>query len=229
MKAGEVVARLLWPTDQQATESVHPAVRALDDPTSSAKPGIFADFQSFLTARHGDALAAYLLMHVGARSDGQEGQVLLPRLSLIGARGSEELHANSALRTPTGVNPRSPKLLYDAITHEVHTYRVQVFLRNDCKSDFVGAAPLLLGELNHDHNELFIPLGQKRAGSGFVSLFEGGLSHIAEGTDHLLCLMLLLLVAPLLARDRRWNAMRPLCAAPKHTPLFHHRVHRRPS
>jgi hypothetical protein len=41
-------------------------------------------------------------------------------------------------------------------------------------------------------------------GSGFASLFELGLRHIAQGTDHLLFLLALLLPAPLLARGRRW-------------------------
>jgi hypothetical protein len=40
--------------------------------------------------------------------------------------------------------------------------------------------------------------------SGFASLFRLGLRHIAEGTDHLLFLLALLLPAPLLARGPRW-------------------------
>jgi len=50
MKTGEVITRLLRPTDQQAPKPVHPAVRALDDPTSSAKPRILADGLRFLPA-----------------------------------------------------------------------------------------------------------------------------------------------------------------------------------
>jgi hypothetical protein len=40
--------------------------------------------------------------------------------------------------------------------------------------------------------------------SGFASLFHLGMRHIAEGTDHLLFLLALLLPAPLLASNRRW-------------------------
>jgi hypothetical protein len=50
VEAGEIIARLLWPTDQQATKPIHPAVRALDDPTSSAKSCTFGDFQSLFAA-----------------------------------------------------------------------------------------------------------------------------------------------------------------------------------
>ena len=40
--------------------------------------------------------------------------------------------------------------------------------------------------------------------SSFASLFHLGMRHIAEGTDHLLFLLALLLPAPLLADNRRW-------------------------
>ena len=39
---------------------------------------------------------------------------------------------------------------------------------------------------------------------GFASIFRLGMRHIAEGTDHLLFLLALLLSAPLLARGSRW-------------------------
>jgi len=175
------------------------------------------DHPETVLRRYGDVLAAYLLVHVGARSEGKGWQVLRPSLELIGTRGSEELQATFTLLAPPGADPRAPELLYDAITHEVRTHRVQVFLRNDWNSGFVAEAPVLVGELNHEHNAIFIPLGQERAGGGFLSLFEGGLQHIAEGTDHLLFLLLLLLVAPLAAVARRWSAMRPLRETVKHT------------
>src|SRR3984957_17842576 len=41
--------------------------------------------------------------------------------------------------------------------------------------------------------------------SGFAAVFHLGLRHIAEGTDHLLFLLALLLPAPLLAASGRWS------------------------
>jgi len=58
----------------------------------------------------------------------------------------------------------------------------------------VGAAPLK-------------PWGKARLwlnGVQLASLFRLGMRHIAEGTDHLLFLLVLLLPAPLLAAGRRW-------------------------
>ena len=175
------------------------------------------DHPETVLQRHGGALAAYLLVHVGARSDGKGWQVLRPTLRVIGTRGAEELEASFFLRAPPGADPRTPELLYDAITHEVRTHRVQVFLRNDWNGGFTGEAPLLLGELSYGHNTLYIPLGPESGGAGFLSLFAGGLQHIAEGTDHLLFLLLLLLVAPLTAGAGRWSAMRPVRDTMRHT------------
>lgn len=46
-----------------------------------------------------------------------------------------------------------------------------------------------------------------RSEVGFASLFRLGVRHIAEGTDHLLFLLALLLPAPLLAVGSRWNGV----------------------
>jgi hypothetical protein len=178
-----------------------------------------SDWPASILPRYGDALAAYLLQHVGVRSDGGGWQVLRPSLRVVDAGGAAELQATFAVRAPAGADLRSPKLLYDAITHEVRTHRVQVFLRNDWEGGFVGEAPLLLGELSYGHNSLLIPLGGDQAGGSLTVLFTNGIEHIAEGTDHLLFLMMLLLAAPLSAAGRRWGARRPLRQVLKHTSL----------
>jgi hypothetical protein len=41
---------------------------------------------------------------------------------------------------------------------------------------------------------------------GFKSMVSLGMQHIAEGTDHLLFLLVLLLPAPLLVKEKRWGA-----------------------
>jgi hypothetical protein len=99
---------------------------------------------------------------------------------------------------------------------------VQAFLRNDWRGGFAGQPPLPLGELNYGHNSLAIPLGQAHPGSSIRTLFLGGAQHIAEGTDHLLFLLfmlLLLMVAPLTARARNWCTPQPVKQALRHTAL----------
>jgi hypothetical protein len=48
-------------------------------------------------------------------------------------------------------------------------------------------------------------LGVRLSGLQFSSVFHLGMRHIAEGTDHLLFLLVLLLPAPLLVSGRRWG------------------------
>ena len=52
--------------------------------------------------------------------------------------------------------------------------------------------------------------------SGFPTLFRLGMRHIAEGTDHLLFLLALLLPAPLIARGSRWAGFAGLRPSLRH-------------
>ncbi|MBT1539020.1 HupE/UreJ family protein [Ralstonia solanacearum] len=178
-----------------------------------------ADFPGIVLARHGEALSRYLLQHVGARGDDQNWQASRPQLTVVGTDASAELEAVIDLRAPDGAARRAPTLQYDAITHEVRTHRVQVFLRNDWAGGFASGPPLLLGELNHGHTSLLIPLEPARPGASVLRLLREGILHIAEGTDHLLFLLMLLVVAPLVAGIRRWNQVRPVRQALRHTAL----------
>ena len=59
----------------------------------------------------------------------------------------------------------------------------------------------LRAEIGHSQN---VALGQNVV-QGFKSVLKLGIHHIAEGTDHLLFLLVLLLPAPLLAGKARWK------------------------
>jgi hypothetical protein len=155
--------------------------------------------QQTILARDGDALSAYLLQHVGVRSGATSWQVLRPRLAITGSGATAELEAVFNVIAPHGAAPGHPELVYDAITHEVRTHRVLVFLRNDWAGGFAGQAPLLLGELRYGHTTVPITLATSGSAS-VVRLFVEGVEHIAEGTDHLVFLLMLVLAAPLVAR-----------------------------
>ncbi len=178
-----------------------------------------ADFPGTVLARHSEALSRYLLQHVGASSDGRGWQAARPQLTVVGTDASAELEAVMDLRAPDDTVRRAPMLRYDAITHEVRTHRVQVFLRSDWAGGFASRPPLLLGELKHGQGSLLIPLEPARPGASVLRLVHEGILHIAEGTDHLLFLLMLLVVAPLAASGRRWNRVRPVRQALRHTAL----------
>jgi hypothetical protein len=63
------------------------------------------------------------------------------------------------------------------------------------------------------HKSIAIDRSRGSAWNGFVGVVGLGVQHIAEGTDHLLFLLALLLPAPLLARGRRWGEAAGLRAA----------------
>lgn len=161
-------------------------------------------------SQHGETLTRYLLQHVGVRGDEQSTGWTLrrPTLTVQGAGAGAELCAVLEAQAPAGTDPRRAVLFYDLITHEVRTHRALVFLRNDWAAGFASAAPLLLGELRHEQAMLAIHLAPPQPGAAWRRLAWAGMQHIAEGMDHLLFLLMLLLVAPLSAQGGRWQLAR---------------------
>jgi hypothetical protein len=160
-------------------------------------------------ARESEGLMRYLLAHVAARSGVVPWQVSQPSLKVDGRAPHAELVATMALRAPAGADPRSATLLLDVISHEIRTHKVLVFLRNDWAAGHVAQAPVLLGEIRYETNQVNIALPQAATPSNWLVLWQAGLTHIAEGTDHLLFLILLVVVAPLGIQAQRWVMVRP--------------------
>lgn len=179
-----------------------------------------ADAPDTVMPQYRQALAAYVLQHVGVMDEqGRAWSADAPVLTVQGHDASAELEAVMDLRPPTGGEIRGTAVLVlDAITHEVRTHRVQVFLRNDWPAGRVPTdeAPQLLGQLDHAHTRLALRLVPAHWGAAWASLLRDGMQHIAEGTDHLLFLLMLLIVAPLRHARRRWAEVRPPLPALRH-------------
>lgn len=122
----------------------------------------------------------------------------------------KEVVANITL-TPKNVEDlRHFVLNYDVIVHQVVTHEILVSVRNDWNTGVYGENATQIGVINID-----IPTNtvkpfefQRESGStwkGFVAMFQLGMSHIKEGTDHLLFLLVLLIPAPLFVERRRWS------------------------
>ncbi|MGH6647446.1 HupE/UreJ family protein [Aquabacterium sp.] len=182
-------------------------------------------FKSDLTAepdqvmrRHAQALADYVLAHVSMRSGDQLWLAQKPRLRVMGNDASADLQVVLELKAPKGADPRKGLFRYDAVTHEVMTHSVKVFLRSDWAGGMVSQVPRPLAELDSTHLEMPIDLpASSNAVSGLLSLLKDGVMHIVEGTDHLLFLLTLLLVSPLWASGGRWTGVRTAGAALRHT------------
>lgn len=101
-----------------------------------------------------------------------------------------------------------PLRLHDAIVaDEVVTHRTTVFLRGDWLHGSLGDEARLLGTIHAGRRDVTVP----HEGSflrGLAAAVKLGAEHIATGSDHLLFLVALLLVAPLRACAGRWSERR---------------------
>ena len=125
-----------------------------------------------------------------------------------------ELHATVYAAPPPGADIRRFFLYYDAIMHQIVTHQAIVSIRRDWENgiyagaDTTGARALAVIRVEPVTGEVLPVVVQLEKGStwkGFTATFWLGMRHIAEGYDHLLFLLLLLVVAPLPAAERRWN------------------------
>lgn len=132
-------------------------------------------------------------------------RVSLTALDIVHEAGPPDLRARFALQPPPGASPRSFDLRYSAVIDRVPNHIVLVVARNDFAGGHLSERPEMLGGLQSGATELRIDRGHGSEWRGFVSAIGLGMHHIAEGHDHLLFLIALLLPAPLLAAGRRWN------------------------
>lgn len=180
------------------------------------------DSSAGLVARLGPQLRDYLKRHIRPQSpDGRFWTVSVTDLVVHETQNPivgvyRELTAQVQMRPPAGEDVRQFTFHYDAVLHQVRTHQILVSVRQDWeRGQLADAAPVQVGEISLDIvNDQVLPLpvnlasGPAGSGSrwtGFVAMVKLGAQHIAEGTDHLLFLLVLLLPAPLLVSDRRWG------------------------
>ena len=94
---------------------------------------------------------------------------------------------------------------YDVIFHHLITHTAVVTLASDWRNGVMGEEPVLLGTMRDTNAEIAIDRSGGSWFQGFAAMFRLGARHIAEGTDHLLFLLALILPAPLVAAGGRWG------------------------
>lgn len=100
-----------------------------------------------------------------------------------------------------GAEPGDFVVTYDALIEAVANHEAVVVL-----TDAAGTISTA-GVLDADHASLII--GETASvGTGVLDLVSYGLTHVLEGADHLLFLLVLLLPAPLTLIGSRWSARR---------------------
>ncbi|MFT4102556.1 MAG: HupE/UreJ family protein [Burkholderiaceae bacterium] len=177
-----------------------------------------------LSARPGQAVAVneaalrqYLLEHVRViAGDGRAWTVRLGSMRADIGQQPVDLIVESEWIPPPGASPRRFTLRYDAVAHEVPNHIAVVSLRRDWESGMLaasgesaepGKSARVLGTIRFNHHAIPVDLGPGSAWAGLRASVVSGMAHIAEGTDHLLFLLVLLLPAPLVADTarRRWG------------------------
>ena len=158
-------------------------------------------------------LSAYITQHVSATApDGRPWQTQVRDVTI----GPDELPqyyikpvkylmAHVWLAPPTGAPVRRFTLHYDAIVHQLVTHVALVSVRQDWDDGVLSGSPVILGEARWYRSSFAVDLPPGSPWRGFFSIVHLGMQHIAEGTDHLLFLLALLLPASLTANAGRWG------------------------
>lgn len=164
-----------------------------------------------LAAQEVTALSAYLAEHIAISSRGNDNFALtVEAVGLARIDDAEHVTAHLALRPGPGASMEQFTLQYDVILHRVVTHKIFVLLRRDVERGMFDDEPKPLGTLRYKRTTLAIDRAGASTWNAFRALFLLGMRHIAEGSDHILFLLLLLLPAPMLARSRRWSEPRSL-------------------
>ena len=175
------------------------------------------DSSAGLVERRGPQLRAYLQAHIRPQSpDGRSWSVSVGELTVHESQNPingvyRELTARVQMVPPAGEDVRQFTFYYDAVLHQVMTHKILVSVRQDWeRGQLAETEPLQVGTISLDIvNNRILPLPVNlvsgSAWSGFTAMVTLGTQHIAEGTDHLLFLLVLLLPAPLLMGGKRWS------------------------
>ena len=203
------------------TVHAHRMDAAVQIPLTELQPAFgyaVGDSSAHLVARLGPALRAYLTQHIKLQSP--DGRFWAVRVGALGVQETQnpltgpyrELTAQLRLLPPAGAEVRQFLLRYDAVLHQVVTHKILVAVRQDWAAGQVAEGePAQVGVIELDvRNNVIPPLAVNLAAgsvwTGFRAMVQLGVRHIAEGTDHLLFLLVLLLPAPLLlTKGRRWG------------------------
>ncbi|MAS26472.1 MAG: hypothetical protein CMI08_02290 [Oceanospirillaceae bacterium] len=92
----------------------------------------------------------------------------------------------------------------DVITAAVSNHDLYVSVQSDFRQGVLGE-PALLGVITKPSPQLYIERDGASLWQGVSSMFVHGMDHIRHGTDHLLFLFCLLLTAPLMLVNGRWQ------------------------
>lgn len=161
-------------------------------------------------------LQTYLLQHITPTTkDGKAWNVVIETIELQTTENAlhgayQELRVVVRMTPPEGFSTRDCIFRYDVILHQVVTHSALISIRQDWDAGIIDDNPVEVGVIAWDirTNTLSPLVLNQEKGSlwqGCLRMLRLGMRHIAEGTDHLLFLLVLLLPSPLLLRGKEWG------------------------
>jgi hypothetical protein len=151
-------------------------------------------------------VAEYIQRNFSASlSDGRAFEIDLldlPQISVV--EGSPYVVAHLRLLPPPGARADLFELHCGVLLDRIPSQVMLVSVRTDWRTSTFANDPQLLAVLRANDDTVRVDRRNGAWWSGLGSVFRLGMRHIAEGTDHLLFLLALLLPAPLLVRNGRW-------------------------
>jgi hypothetical protein len=109
------------------------------------------------------------------------------------------------LQAPSGVSTEVFALDYNVILQRVVSHQALIYVRRDIRNGLVGDKPMLISTAGFGNTHIAVDGSGGSWWQGLRRLFSLGMRHIAEGPDHLLFLLALLLPSPLIASAGRWQ------------------------
>jgi hypothetical protein len=160
---------------------------------------------SLTVRQYGEELKDYVRAHVRpVAPDGRPWAVTVREVSPVVER-QPDVRVTLVLTPPPGAPSDRLTFGYDAIFHHLLTHTAVVMIANDWRNGVTAEEPVLLGTMRDTNAAIAIDRSGGSWLRGFGAMFRLGARHIAEGTDHLLFLLALILPAPLVAERWRWG------------------------
>ena len=181
-----VTGQIQLPIDRLAIALSRPELTS----SAASEPGTLTDLRQYVT----DHLA------VTDPATGQRWSTSVTGGRVVTLDSVDHLVFDVALTPPPGASISDLRLHYDAIVEHLVSHRIFVSVRPAGDTEYTA-----VGVLDWESQSLTVPAEPASATHAFLDAVRLGNHHIAEGADHLLFLVMLLLPAPLLARRGRWT------------------------
>lgn len=157
---------------------------------------------------------AYLLQQIRVTTrNGRPWALAIDQVEFVQIAGPPDLHAILKMTAPPNEDARRLTIDWRAIIDTVPNHFVLFVNRSDYSAGKLSDHRQVLGALQGDRRRLVIDRGKASSFKGFQAAVALGMRHIAEGHDHLLFLIALLLPAPMLAVGGLWHGKRSIRVA----------------